>query len=97
MAASQHHAVGPRAHLEGRVTSQSIRLGGRYINARALAEANDLCHSFVTRVLNGERPASVEYYQKIADALGMGLEELLEAIATRRTERTALLRRRLGV
>lgn len=91
------HYVGPRAYLEDHPTAQSIKLGGRYINAKKLAVDQNLCHSYVTRILNGQRPASISYYQIIATALCMGLEELIDSINDRREELTERAQRRLGL
>lgn len=92
-----HHTLGPRAYLEDRPTAQSIKLGGRFINAKNLAEGEGLCHSHVTRVLNGDRPCSVEYLQKLASALLMSVDDLLEAIHDRKTDRSYQAARRLGL
>lgn len=91
------HAIGPRAYLEDSPSHQSVRLGGRYINLKRLAEEQDLDPSYVTRIISGERPnPSLSYLQKIADALGMTIDNLLTAIRERQEQRATERARRLS-
>lgn len=92
-----HNAVGPRAYLEERPSHQSVRLSGRYINIKRLSYDLDMDHSYVTRIISGERAnPSYAYLKRIADAFLMTVDELVAAIADRKQERDTELRRRLA-
>lgn len=95
--ASLHHAVGPRAYLEEQHTAQSIRLAGRYINLKHMAAEEGFDHSYLSRIMSGERTPSVAYYKRIADALLMPLDELMEAIAERKAYLIEKRAKRLGL
>lgn len=69
----------PSGCIETKPTRQSIFIGGRYINLNAIARAQGIDHSFLSRIFRGERNCSIEYAYKIASSIGMGLEEFLEA------------------
>lgn len=89
--------VGPRAYLEDRPSHQSVRLSGRYINIKRLSYDLDMDHSYVTRIISGERAnPSYAYLKRIADAFLMTVDELVAAIADRKQERDTELRRRLA-
>jgi transcriptional regulator with XRE-family HTH domain len=78
--------VGPRAFLEDKPTPQSIKLGGRYINMLKLSEATGFSHSYVSRILAGKRSPTIPYLRKVAEALYMTVDDLLECIEDRRIE-----------
>lgn len=91
----QHAINGPRAYIDESPTGQSVRLCGRYINLKRLADEEGLDHSYVCRIISGNRanPSSA-YLKKVADALRMSIDDLVEAIAERKAERHAELVRR---
>lgn len=91
-----HHALGPRAYLESRPSSQSIRLGGRYINLSRMAEDEGFDHSYLSRIMCGERTPSVPYLTRIAECLSMTRDDLLTAIDIRKEELRDKLLARVG-
>lgn len=89
--------MGPRAYLEDHPTAYSVRLGGRYINLQRLANEENFNHSYLSRIVSGDRTPSLPYYQRLADALQMELQDLIDAIADRKVEIKAKLQRQLGL
>lgn len=67
--------VGPRACIEENPTHQTIRFGGRSISLIELAKQGGLNHSYLSRIFAGKRRAGVDYLERVAEVLGMGLEE----------------------
>jgi transcriptional regulator with XRE-family HTH domain len=61
----------------------SVRFAGKYINISAIARSQRLSQSYVSKLLSGKRSPSIRVAKKVAAALGMGLEDLLEAIEQR--------------
>lgn len=80
----------PRRYLVTKRTKQSVCLAGVYINLAALARGEGLKRTHVWRTLTGERCCSTPYLRKIADALEMDLEPLLDAIDENRRLRADL-------
>lgn len=76
--------VGPKLCLEDEPDSRSIKLAGRYINVSLLASVMDANHGYLCRILAGKRTPSVEFLQRMASGLGMGVEELLSSIKERK-------------
>ncbi len=64
-------------------TRQSILFAGRYISLMGIARGQNIHQSYLSRVFSGERIPSVNHARKLAAALGMGLEEFLEALDER--------------
>ncbi len=62
---------------------EGIIFAGRVINLRAIARAQGISVSNLSRVFRGQKGMTTEYAMKIASYLGMGLEEFLDAIAER--------------
>lgn len=78
---------GPKRYLAHRVTRQSVKILDRYVNLAELALGEGLDHSYVSRILSGERVnPSLDYLTRIAKGLGMSLDVLLYAIEQRRDE-----------
>lgn len=73
--------------LEGCVLNkpnkQAILLGGKYINLSAISRSQSLDLSYLSKVINGIKPMSLNAGRKISAAIGMTIEELIEAIETR--------------
>lgn len=61
---------GPTACLDEKPTSKSIRLGGRFINLSRLAEFG-FDHSYLSRILAGDRNPSMDYARRVAKCLGI--------------------------
>lgn len=75
----------PSRCIERNPTTQSIMLGGRYINISAIARDQNIDQSYLSRVLSGKRPPSIEHARKIATALGYAtIDDLMAAIEDRR-------------
>ena len=69
--------------IEDNPTSQSIMLGGRYINLSALARTIEADQSYLSRILSGKRNPGVDLFSKIADALGTTMDQLRSDIQDR--------------
>lgn len=65
-------------------TRSSILFGGIWINVSAIARTQGMKQSFVSKIMSGSRGASVTDLRRVANAIGFGLEELLDAIELRR-------------
>lgn len=89
--------VGPRRCLEANPTRKSIRLNGRFINISELARQGPFDHGFLSVILSGKRYPTIPYAERIAECLGMGLEELLIAIRERRAEMDEDYERKIDV
>lgn len=68
----------------------SIILGGRYINLSAISRTQDIDLSYLSRIINGKKEPTIRVARKVASAIGMGLEEFLDAI----DERVRLIQQR---
>jgi transcriptional regulator with XRE-family HTH domain len=66
--------------IEKNPTSKTVWFGGKPINERAIARAQALDQSYVSRVFTGDRTPSIKNARKIAAVLGMGLEDFLEEL-----------------
>lgn len=81
----------PTGCIEEKPTRQSICLGGRWINLSALARSQGMDKSYLSRIFSGDRPSpTLDYLKKMAAGLGMGIEELANALE----ERYALVKSR---
>ena len=69
--------------FQPRPTRQSIYFGGRFINLSAIARTQHIDLSYLSRIMAGNRRASVDRYAIIARALEMTIEDLLAAIDQR--------------
>lgn len=67
---AKRRVAGPTKCLDENPSSQSIRLGGRFINLARLAERG-LDHGYVSRILSAERTPSIPYATKLAKELGI--------------------------
>lgn len=67
----------------------SISLGGKFLNLHAISRLTGISRGFVHAVVNGEKTPSTDYAQRIAAAIGMGLEEFLLAIDQRVEQKEA--------
>lgn len=79
----------PRAFLERKPTSQTVKFGGRYINITHLATFTHLDKGYVSRVLRGRRHPPITLIDGLpsgvcvvlATALHMTLDEFQGAVA----------------
>lgn len=72
--------------IEDHPTSQTIKLGGKYIAQRRLSAYTGVDQAYLSRMLAGKRDPmrmSVGLCLQIAAALGMSIDELLWAIVER--------------
>jgi len=63
----------------------SVEFGGKFINLTAVARETGLSHGYVSRALAGKRGLGLKNAEKLSVALGMSIEALSAAIATRKT------------
>jgi transcriptional regulator with XRE-family HTH domain len=87
---------GPISCLEHKPTHKTIRLGGRYISLTLIEREMGLDHGYVSYIFSGKRIPSIPYAEKLADALGMTLDDLLWAIRQRRKELDEKYQRQLA-
>ncbi len=82
---------GRKTHLQGPVLDtpcrDSVILCGRYVNTAAIARTQGMTQPYVSMIINGVREVKLGYYTRIANAIGVTLQELVDGIE----ERKALL------
>lgn len=61
-------------------TAQTITFGGRFISLGILSEITRIERSHISRILRGERQASVDAMRRLAKALGMDAQQFLNAL-----------------
>lgn len=71
---------GPRAFLQDNPTKMSVSLGGKFVNLTLLADYLHIDHGYLCRVIAGGRNPSADYIRKVATALHMSTDDLLQAI-----------------
>jgi transcriptional regulator with XRE-family HTH domain len=54
-----------------------VMFAGRYVKLSELSRQFMLDHSYLSRILSGQRYPSLKYALRVAEALDMGLEEFL--------------------
>ena len=72
-----------RSVFVGHPSRQSIQIGGKYVNLSAISRQQNIDHSYLSRIFSGERIPRITHARKIALAIGMGLEEFLDALESR--------------
>lgn len=79
--------MGAGRKLEGCIldkpTKQSIQLGDMYINLSAISRMQNIDISYLSKIINGVKPMSLGAARKIGAAIGMTIEELIDAIQER--------------
>lgn len=77
----------PLPKLQGCVLDKpsinSILLGTKHINVNAICRLQGLDPSYIGKIINGKKIPTIATARKIAGAIGMGLEEFLDALDTR--------------
>ena len=79
---------GPVIESTGYQHKNAVMLCGRYINTSAIARSQGMTQPHVSMIINGVREVKLGYYIRIANAIGVTLQELVDGIE----ERKALLR-----
>lgn len=72
--------------IEEHPTTQTIKLGGRYIALRRLCTYTGVDEAYLSRILAGKRDPmrmSIGMALQISAALGMSIDELIQAILDR--------------
>lgn len=75
--------------IEEHPTTQTIRLGGKYISLRRLSRYTGVDEAYMSKMMAGKRDPmrmSLGVALQIAAALGMSLDELIQAIVERARE-----------
>lgn len=75
---------GPKAYICEHPKHDTVRLMGRYIHIKKLAKREGLEHSYLSKILSGDRTPAITYLQRIARALDMTIDDLMEAISDRK-------------
>ncbi len=66
--------------------AQTVRFAGKFINLSAIARAQGLDVSYLSRIFAGTRVPTLPYCIKIAAMLGLTLDEYVEAMEVRKRE-----------
>lgn len=74
MAASNNGCIEPKP------TSQTVYIGELPINLSAIARLTNVDQGYLSRIFSGQQSPSLKTAEKIAAALGMGLESFLQSI-----------------
>lgn len=72
--------------LEKHPNKRTTKLGGKFINQSAIARSQGIDQSYLSRIVKGERSPRLDHARLIAAAIGMTLEEFLEAIDEKKAE-----------
>jgi transcriptional regulator with XRE-family HTH domain len=70
----------PKKCLEHKPTSQTIIFCDEFISLTSIAFMTNISVSSVSMIFSGKREPSLKAAEKIAKALGMGLEEFLKGL-----------------
>lgn len=74
----------PSGCIETNPRINSIIFSGKAINLKAIARLQNIDHSYLSKIISGERVAAIHYYQKIGTALGLTVDEVLAGIEERK-------------
>jgi DNA-binding phage protein len=78
---------GPNECIEANPSSQTVKLGGKFINLSAISRTQGIDQSYLSRIFARKRDPSLKCARKIAACLGMGLEAFLEALDGKQKEK----------
>jgi transcriptional regulator with XRE-family HTH domain len=73
----------PSGCLVDKPTTVSVLFAGRYVNTSAIARSSGLNQAYISKILLGSREPTIHIARRVAASLGMGLEDMLEAIEER--------------
>lgn len=76
----------PQGTVLNHPAKNSVKLGDRYINISAIARQQGITYAFLSKFLAGKKTASIAYTRKVANAIGMTIDELLDCIDIRKKE-----------
>lgn len=76
----------PLAFIVEKPHPNTVSFGGRFVNVMALATAQGISHSHASRVMAGTKVPSVDVVTRLAGALGMTMDDFIQAIHDRKTE-----------
>lgn len=76
----------PLSYIERHPTTQSIMLGGRYINLSAISRDLEIDQSYLSKIFSGKRDPTIAHLRKLTAALRVTIDELLEAIEERKSD-----------
>ncbi len=68
------------SYLADRVTSYTVELDGKYISLTKLSVDSGLTISHLSRIFSGRASGSIATLSRLAELLGMSIDELLKAI-----------------
>jgi transcriptional regulator with XRE-family HTH domain len=66
--------------FEGNPTTQTVYLGTMAINLTGIAVVTGLTQGYLSRIFSGERTPSLPVAKKIAKALDLNLQELVDLL-----------------
>lgn len=78
--------AGSSGVFEKSPNAQTVRFGGKFINLSAIARAQGLDVSYLSRIFAGTRTPTLPYCIKIAAMLGMSLDDFVEGLRIRAKE-----------
>lgn len=60
--------------------TQTVKFAGKYINLSEISRNQGIDTSYLSRIFRGERMPTVPYIRKISAALGMEVQQFLDAL-----------------
>jgi transcriptional regulator with XRE-family HTH domain len=88
--------AGKTGIFEKAPNAQTVKFAGKFINLSAIARAQGLDVSYLSRIFRGERAPSLKHCTKIAAVLGMTLDDFVQGLEERckavQAERESLMR-----
>lgn len=70
--------------LQAKPNAYSVKFGGAYLNLREIARRLECDHGHLSRVFNSRRGPSLQMAQRLAEALGMSVDDFLTALRARK-------------
>jgi transcriptional regulator with XRE-family HTH domain len=78
--------AGKTGVFEKHPNTQTIPFANKFVNLSAIARAQNIDHSYLSRIFAGKRTPSLMYCKKISAVLGMSIDEFLVALEIRARE-----------
>lgn len=90
MSTMVHELTVPTGCVDPNPTTQSVYLRGVAINMHAIHRVCGVDISYLSRIFSGERNPTLPYARRIAGAIGLTLDDFVDAIEERRRDILAM-------